>query len=758
MSNGGNQARDSVPHLRGVVSLLTLIFVVSFSPLAAAAGPEESKFVVVVYPDESDGAPGIILVNRAIRSTFASQSPGQIEVHNEYVNTARMRDADFIQAQVALLRQKLAGRKVDLVIAGLSSGLDFVMEHRDKVFPGVPVVYVAVDEREVKSRRLPPDVIGAAIRMDLGPTLDGALRLHPHTRRVYVIAGSAPFDVEWEAEARRTFRPYEDRLEFVYLTGLPMDDLLTRVAGLPEHSIIYYLHIHQDGNGRTLVPAEALEQLASKSNAPLYSHVDTYVGRGIVGGRVFTFEAAGNNAAQLGLRILAGEKPESIAVPDASANVNMFDWRQLRRWGISEQSLAPDSVVRYKEPTFWDTYRWKVIGVVSLTVIQALLIAALVVQLVKRRRADDRFRQVVETAPTGMLTVGRDGAIGMANAQVERLFGYGRGELLGRPIDQLVPERLWGPDPADRDRFFAAVKSGAMGVGRDLVGRRKDGTEFPIELGLSPLPTARGLLVLASVTDLTERRQAEDKMRTSQQELKRLTGRLLEAQEVERRRVARELHDDVNQGLALLSMEMDLLAGIRPTSSAEIADRVLGLSGRVKELSSSVHDLSHQLHPSKLEHLGLVTAVRGLCRELEHSHGLHVKFTHQPDPGEVPVETALCLYRIVQEALRNVVKHSGTDHAAVELSGTADGIRLRVSDDGIGFDPAQGNGGLGLVSMRERLDLVGGQMAINSRPGGGTRIDVHVALPEAAESAVGESASPSRDAELVTTGPNGEPP
>src|SRR5262249_44955797 len=150
------------------------------------------------------------------------QSPGQIEVHNEYVNTARLRDADFMRAQVSLLRQKLTGRRIDLVIAGLSSGLDFVLEHRDKLFPGVPVAYVAVDEREVKARRLPPDVIGVPIRMDLGRTLNLALRLHPGTRRVYVIAGSAPFDLDWEAEARRTFRAFEKRLEFVYLTGLPM--------------------------------------------------------------------------------------------------------------------------------------------------------------------------------------------------------------------------------------------------------------------------------------------------------------------------------------------------------------------------------------------------------------------------------------------------------------------------------------------------------------------------------------------------------
>jgi signal transduction histidine kinase len=155
------------------------------------------------------------------------------------------------------------------------------------------------------------------------------------------------------------------------------------------------------------------------------------------------------------------------------------------------------------------------------------------------------------------------------------------------------------------------------------------------------------------------------------------------------------------------------------------------LSARVKELSSSVHDLSHQLHPSKLEQLGLMAAVGGLCRELKQHHGLEVTFTHFAVPEGTPAATALCLYRIVQEALRNVIKHSGTHHAAVEFTGMPDGIRLRVSDEGAGFDlaSAHGNGGLGLVSMRERLHLVGGEIAIDSRPAGGTRIDVRVPAP-----------------------------
>src|SRR5262249_50209376 len=156
--------------------------------------------------------------------------------------------------------------------------------------------------------------------------------------------------------------------------------------------------------------------------------------------------------------------------------------------------------------------------------------------------------------------------------------------------------------------------------------RRKDGSEFPVEIGLSPVRTDTGLFVLASVTDVTERRQAVEGLRESQRELRVLTGRLLQAQETERRRIARELHDDLNQSLALLSVELDVLGQKPLDSAAQLRGRVRELSARVKQLSSSVHDLSHQLHPSKLEQVGLLAGVRGLCLELAESHGLSIEF------------------------------------------------------------------------------------------------------------------------------------
>jgi PAS domain S-box-containing protein len=359
-----------------------------------------------------------------------------------------------------------------------------------------------------------------------------------------------------------------------------------------------------------------------------------------------------------------------------------------------------------------------------------MLIGGLLIQRANLQRAEQRFRQALRAAPNGMLMVRRDGIIVFANTQTEILFGYGESEMVGKPVEILVPEALRAEHVGHRDSYLKAPESRAMGGRREFHGRRKNGTEVPVEIVLSPLETYAGLLILVSVIDLTERRQAEEGLRTSQRQLRQLSGRLIGAQETERRRIARELHDDFNQSLALLSVEMDILRRKLPESAEELGPRVEELCARVRQLSSSIHELSHELHPLKLEQLGLVAAIRGLCKEMSESHDLAIEFIADGVPDGVSADTALCLYRVVQESLRNVIKHSRAKDACVTLSGTVNEICLRIVDNGAGFDARSvvGRGGLGLISMRERLRLVGGKIAIDAHAARGTQIDVRVPL------------------------------
>ena len=217
----------------------------------------------------------------------------------------------------------------------------------------------------------------------------------------------------------------------------------------------------------------------------------------------------------------------------------------------------------------------------------------------------------------------------------------------------------------------------------------------------------------------------------SQHEAQALSGRLIAAQEDERARLARAMHDGLNQNLALLAIELDMLGQQPPDAPAQMKSRTDGLASAVRELSADVHRMAHGLHPAKLEQLGLAAAISGHCRDVQHGHGITVSCECRGVPRWLPPDVALTLYRVTQEALHNVVKHSGAATATVELTGADEELLLSISDDGKGFDveAAGASSGLRMLSMRERVRLVHGQIQWRSQPGAGTRVDVRVPLP-----------------------------
>ena len=222
--------------------------------------------------------------------------------------------------------------------------------------------------------------------------------------------------------------------------------------------------------------------------------------------------------------------------------------------------------------------------------------------------------------------------------------------------------------------------------------------------------------------DISERKRAEETLRD-------LSGRLIAAQEKERSRIARELHDDFNQRLALLAIELEQL-GKDTAKDPESRQLLKKLQKQTQEISGDIHRLSHRLHPNKLDHLGLAAALRSLCEERSESAKLKVVFHQNGFPAALPKELDLCVFRVAQEALGNVVKHSGAQSVRVVLWKTNNVVRLSVSDDGCGFDPnsEMSQGGLGFISMKERVHSLGGKMQISSQPRLGTRIDVAVPL------------------------------
>lgn len=337
------------------------------------------------------------------------------------------------------------------------------------------------------------------------------------------------------------------------------------------------------------------------------------------------------------------------------------------------------------------------------------------------RESEERFRLVANKAPVLIWMSGPD--------KLCTFFNQCWLDFTGRTMEQELGEG-WasGVHPEDL-QWCLKIYSGAFDARVEFEMeyrlRRGDGKyRWVVDYGVPRVEsdgTFRGYI--GSCVDITDRKLTAES-------LEELSGRLISAQEEERTRIARELHDDFSQRLALQGIGLAQLWKKMPESEVEDRAKVHELLRRTQEICSDMHTLSHQLHSSKLEHVGLVPALMGLCVELSSKSDIRVEFTDRGVPSEIPKDVALCLFRVTQEALGNLVKHSRAKQAQVELCSASNGIRLRIVDSGVGFDPdlRSAGVGLGLVSMRERLRLVGGTLVVQSAPMHGTEILAEVPL------------------------------
>jgi signal transduction histidine kinase len=252
-------------------------------------------------------------------------------------------------------------------------------------------------------------------------------------------------------------------------------------------------------------------------------------------------------------------------------------------------------------------------------------------------------------------------------------------------------------------------------------------------LGMTLALIAQAVLIGGLLVQARRRRQAESQMKSSQTELRRsyerirdLGGRLIDAQEAERSRIARELHDDVGQQVSLMAIDLDLLDASELRGPSRSGPRLSDIAERAHDIARSVHDLSHKLHPAKLQLMGLVPALESLRRDFSHSR-VSIAFAHDDVPASLPNNITVCLFRSVQEALQNAVKHSGAREVRIQIGVGANAVILSVADDGVGFDvDAVWGRGLGLVSIAERLESVGGSLRVHSTAGIGTRLEMTV--------------------------------
>lgn len=820
---------------------MRLAIILAFIGLVGVAqGAPPAKRVLLLH-QAAVGEPIRAGFDDAFLEAMRSPQPEPIDLFEETIDTARFPGAERSQAVTDYLQRKYAGMPIDVIVAQGMPPLSFARQHRD-LFGGPPIVTVVSPRGQFDHPR--DRVTGLQGGFWINGIVDFAMALLPDTSTVIVVDGARQNVGEFQPEVERQLGERSRRVDLVYLRDLPLVDVLARVAAAPPHAIVLFVRQTMRSASQDVDQFDALAQISKASGAPVFTQVADFLGRGILGGYFWEYQADAKRLAAMARQIAAGANPNDIPIESATYKQRV-DWRELQRWRIPESRVPAGTEILFRRSSFFVLYRRYVVAAAVVFVAQLALIGGLLTQRRRLRRAEAetrtseaRYRSVVETQTEMICRFLPDTTLTFVNDAYCRVCGKPPAELLGRKFIDLVPpfaregvlrgishavQQVEGVHSHEHPVLLndggigwhhwvnRAIRSSGgtavelQGVGRDVTERRRaeealvkaearntamlravpdlmfvltrDGAyvdyhardetllavpphqfvgrnvrdvmpppladrlmeaidrafevdepivveyELPVGHFEARLVRAGDDRVLSMVRDVTDAKRAHERNRD-------LAGRLIASQEVERQRIARELHDDLSQKLALLAIDIDRLSsGARRDRQRD--ERYQHLRALSAEIASDIHDLSYRLHPSKLETLGLLAAMTSLCRDMSHEGSVQVTFDHGPVPSWIDPSASLCVYRITQEALRNVARHSHARDAHVELKHENGALTLHVADSGIGFDPAEpGRAGLGLISMQERVAFLRGRLVIHSSPGRGTRVGVQIPLDQ----------------------------
>jgi PAS domain S-box-containing protein len=506
-----------------------ILVLLLLQPLSTAETTEAKRVLLLYSEDKSH--PAHELTDQGIRGAFRTNKLFDIELYTEYLDLSRFSSPAYAHTMADYLNRKYAGTQIDAMIAVYPAAVDFLMHEEGKVFPGVPIVACEIirDTAENLDRSPRRRITTGVIIGDNAPSvLEGALRLRPGTRGVALVAGTAPNDAY--NEFTRALESYRGKVELIDLTKLPMQEILARVGCLPPDTIVLYSSIFRDGANQIFVPREALSIISAAANQPVFGLYDTYMGYGIVGGSLMSFEQQGSEAAALTLRVLAGESPASIPFGGEHAYVSVYDWRELKRWGISEKALPPGSVVKFKSRSMWEEHRGTILGGTFFISIETLLIIGLLVNLRKRRRAEAetaastlRYRTVADYTYDWEYWSAPDGTMNYLSPSCERITGYSVREFTDDPTlyhKIILPEDRWIWDGHDHDVLNQPKASEIQ-----FRIRTKGGEIRWIDHACLPVHDGQGKFLgfRASNRDISEKKKAEFEVQQQRNELAHVT-------------------------------------------------------------------------------------------------------------------------------------------------------------------------------------------------------------------------------------------
>lgn len=339
------------------------------------------------------------LYAKDLRVQLSRQLPGRLELYEEWLVSARFADRQDDAAFASYLNSLFANHPVDLVITLGGPAANFVQRYQPSLFRATPELLTDVEERRASRSGLTPNETVVPITVSFPTMVQNILRVRPQTSTLAVVIGNSPIEKYWVGQIADSLEPFRNRVHVTFLTDLPFNEVLRRVATLPAGSAIFYVLLSPDIEGMPQDEDAALAELHASADAPIFSYTDAYFGKGIVGGPLISGEEQGRETVSVAARLLAGEQAAHITTAPISFGKPEFDWRELKRWNIRESVLPPGSTVLFREPSAWERYHWQMLAIASILVLEAALIAMLLHERRRRRVAEvEAHQRIAELA------------------------------------------------------------------------------------------------------------------------------------------------------------------------------------------------------------------------------------------------------------------------------------------------------------------------------------------------------------------------
>jgi len=674
---------------------------------------------------------------KGIESVIAREGH-DIELYFEYMDTKRYFGEEYFQELYQVYKWKYEGKRFDVIMVTDNDALNFMLKHHKQLFPGTPVVFCGINNFQDAMLQNNSYFTGVVEETDMKSTIEIALKLHPQTKRFIVINDMTTTGIALKAQLLEVIPSFK-KVDFLFLEDFDINELRQEVKKISPESLIFLLVVNRDKAGEFFTYEESIGIIYGNSNVPIYSIWDFYIARGIVGGMLTSGFQQGVSAAEISVRILKGDDVRSIPVLKKSPNLYMFDFREMKRFNISLKDLPEGSTIVNEPDTFYARFKSFILAVLGIMTVLSFIIMTLAYNIFNRRKteklireSEEKYRDLYDNAPDMYHSVNKDSIIVECNETEAMMLGYAKEEIIGKPITHFLTEK----SRIDHEREFPILitKGSATSLEREFV--RKDGSTFLASLNVFVEKNSYGDLIKTRTIarDVTRQKQIEEELKRSREELRNLSIHLQSAREEERRRIAREIHDELGHALTTLKLDLSWLKKRLSEGGSNLLSKAQNIIQLVDYTIDAVQKISSELRPGVLDYLNLADAIEWQLKEIQRRGAIECNLSIKSDFDSLSLEQerSIAIFRVFQEAVTNVLRHSGAMRVNVDLQITDNSVILSIYDDGKGisehqiFDPMS----FGILGMRERACYLGGDIKIIGSQKEGTMVELNVPLKE----------------------------